>query len=366
MKHVTRSLLCIVACASLLISAGFRETAPAYERARHALDHHNYQVRFSDQHVGRLRSGMSIDRAGRVVAESDFLTRLASEHNSRQHKRFEFAARVPHDLLSATLISEREGTRVTTTLIREDQKYVARIDGHQAARETPWSFTLADYLGVELWLQSEPEPGNELIGQDLDFAALRPTAQVWRLLELNETGHLLGTGALRTATTIQMDADLVPVEFNILDAISVIAVDENAPLPDLASGMHSRFFHVPLDEKLGNHTAIRQLRLAVVAPPALHRAWPLIDPDGVIRSGVAGERQTATTLDPDSQIGSNSDYPTHSEALREVAQALLAQWRTDDQAQQLRELLTFVNTTLTYEHSAAYDPSRANARRWPR
>lgn len=311
-----------------------------------------YQVRFADQHVGRLRSGMSINRAGQIVAESDFLTRLASEYNSRQNKRFLFAARAPHNLLEAELISEREGTSVISTLTRENERYVARIDGFQAARDEAWSFTLTDYLGVELWLQSTPIAGNELIGRDLDFAALQPTSQVWRILESNDTGYRLGTGALRAATTIQMNSDLVPIRFDILDAISVIAIDEHAPLPDLASGMHSRFFHVPIDARLDNHTAIKQLSLNVVAPPALFRAWPLIESDGVIRRDAQADAPDNSSLSPDSQIGSSSDYPTHTPELREVARALVASWRTDDQEQQLQELLAFVHETLTYEHSA--------------
>lgn len=356
--------LCLSACAALIASACGTGSTPAYQRALSATGVHHYQVRFADQHVGRLRSAMSIDRGGQVVAQSDFLTRLASDHNSRQRKRFLFAAREPHALLEAELVSEREGTSVASTLTRQNDRYVARIDSHIAARDAAWSFTLSDYLGVELWLQSNPGTGAELIGRDLDFAALKPTAQVWRVTESNDVGYRLGTGALRSATTIQMDKNLVPTRFDILDAISVIAMNEHAPLPDLASGMHSRFFHVPIDERLANHTAIKQLSLNVIAPPALSRAWPLIDTDGVIRRGPTTEPPESALPSPDAHIGSSRDYPTHNAALRDVAQALVSSWRTDDQAQQLLELLEFVHSTLTYEHSArTTDPAQTLANR---
>ncbi len=357
-----RWLLCAGAGVALLASVSLNDTTLAYERASSAVNTHHYQVRFADQHVGRLRSEMSINRAGQVVAESDFLTRLASDHNSRQRKRFLFAARAPHNLLHAELVSEREGTQSSSTLTRDNQVYVPQIDGHQAALDGDWSFTLGDYLGVELWLQTSPGAGSEMIGRDLDFNALQPTAQVWRVIELNEVGYRLGTGALRAATTIQMNADLVPTRFDILDAISVIAMVERAPLPDLASGMHSRFFHVPIDSRLDNHTAIKELSLNVIAPPALFRAWSLIDSDGVIQRGISASAEDNRMLSPDSQMSSSSDYPTHTSELREVANALVASWRTDDPEQQVLELLEFVHGTLTYEHSArTTDPAQTLA-----
>lgn len=324
---------------------------PAYQRAVATIGETRYQVRFAGQHVGALHNRVQLLRSGAIEVRSDFSTRLSPGEPQRQIKRLVFEAAAPHSLLHASFEVDDQADRsptLTEFAWRDDEMRFQQTRG-PAPQVTPFRYTLGDYLAVELWLESAPDAGTEIIARDLDFTALKPVPQVWQVLELNEAGYLLGTGALRDATTVQMDAALQPVRFQILDALDVLRVDDNAPLPDLAAGMHSRYFHVALDRPLHQHTSLKALELQTDAPDALLDAWPLINDDGVLRSPAA-IAASHSAPEPALARGASDDYPTHEPALRALAAELRQRW--PEPQVYARELVGWVHDRLRYEHGA--------------
>lgn len=350
-----RLTLSVIALGALLLIAAAPHSEPAFDRALGSIGSTRYQVRFAGQHVGALHNTVQLLRSGDIEIRSRLSTRLTPGKPQEQIKRLVFAGKPPHALRSASFeaVAEQTNTPSVTSFRWNDGELTVTQGSRVRSDATHFDYHLADYLAVELWLADNPEIGSELIAQDLDFDALTTMPQVWQARERNATGYLLGTGALRDATTIQMDASLLPKRFRILDALDVLRVDDDAPLPDLADGMHSRYFHVRVDQPLRKHTELVSLTLRAHAsgapgtPAALAEAWPLMDEAGVLRSP---GQIVEPAPKPGEALGASDDYPTHEPALRAIASELKATWpNPDDYA---RELVAWVHSRLHYEHGA--------------
>ena len=153
-----------------------------------------------------------------------------------------------------------------------------------ASSALSWDYRLADYVLLEAWLGRGREPPARVLTRSLDLGELRIEREIWQVVERNRTGYRLRQSSVAGDNEVLLDAELVPVRFDLAGVFSMERVDgpdealawRSAPAADMRA-RHAVSLDIPLDAP----HALTGLTLRVRTDRTLDAsAWPALSPDG--------------------------------------------------------------------------------------
>ncbi len=257
----------------------------------------------------------------------------------------------PHPLLRANHQRRSAASSGTTVTIADGTATIETDDG---LREVAFNETydLSDYLELELWLAEQPRAvGERNATRALDFENLTLTPTSWEVVEGKSGGIAVARQSMIDQTTLDLDENFAPTRLDIAGLFVMERVDD----AESARGWQVNPFqslrtHVPIDQPLENHTALRRLVMGVEdINTSTIPAWLPVtthNNEATIVSDVAVKTMTdAASLEQG--LAETLRYPTSSPRLKRMAErAVLG---LDDRIEQASALTLFVNSFLDYE-----------------
>ena len=317
-----------------------------------------YSLALDDRHLGYWHTRTNRNEAGHWVFESE--QRFAIDRHNPvlvTTTTRTFSDQPPHLLLNATHTqsgrSYLQGIHIKAT---ESGYQSERLPpGTAPATALIWSYTMADYLDFELWLDSEnPDPGRARTVPTLDFERGALINRTFEVVERQPSGYVVENAAPLTATRIQLDERYAPVDVKISGLFNLHRTTRSAALAP-RSTLQSASYYIPSDRRLIDHTRISRLVVGVAGQgadlfDAIERkddGWQLILRANPISSGQVGADHLAGTL----------HIPSRHPDMVSLAQRAFAGLEGDlvDDLQKAQALIRFVNGYLRYRPS---EPSR--------
>ena len=262
-----------------------------------------------------------------------------------------FDASPPHHLVGASHQRRSATTAGTDVSIANGTATITTAD---AAREVgfPYHYQLDDYLELELWLaEGARQVGERRATRALDFENLTISPTSWEVVPGAAGGISVARQSMVDQTTLDLDASFAPTRLDIAGLFVMERVDD----AEAAKGWQVNPFqslrtHVPLDQPLENHTALRRLVMGVedVATRELPAWLPITtqDHNALIVSDVEQRAKTDAASLADA-LAETLRYPTSSPRFKRMAErAVLG---LSSQAEQASALTLFVNSFLDYD-----------------
>ena len=139
--------------------------SPAEQRASALAGERWYRLMLQDQQIGYWHTRTYRDYQGRWWFDSEQRFALKQDEPVTLRTRRIFAREQPQRLLRAEYSQERRNGAERTLIDYDGVNYRATIQhaggGDPTIEQLDWSYTLADYLSFEVWLQDEqPPPGS--------------------------------------------------------------------------------------------------------------------------------------------------------------------------------------------------------------
>lgn len=290
---------------------------------------HWYKIEIGSQHIGYMYNHASQSWRGDLRFETT--THFLSEQNEPTTitRELAFDGRAPHALVYAH--QERregrlvQGTRIETGALEPQSTapYRANLTRNSSVSrvELDWQFTLADFLGFELWLDSGPRSsGDEFLVRSIDFERLRITAKAYSVVERADHGYVVQTATPFAATRTRLDPNFVPQHLSMAGVFEIRRSDESEALA-LTELRNKTDYLFPLNARLDQHETLQTLTLRAAPTP------PQFPDHLTTRAG-----QASVSRDPDEHTGEDLRYPiTHNRVQELVAEARIEQQRNTDE-----------------------------------
>ncbi len=256
--------------------------SPVERAADRLLGERWYRVTVHGDSVGAYMSrGLRGDEGYRF--ETDLRFRLGGGAEVHIADALAFDPGPDYRLRRATHAYESGDTTLRTTVERRGDMLEAVVaDGER--RALSWDYRLADYVLLEAWLGRGREPPARVLTRSLDLGELRIEREIWQVVERNRAGYRLRQSSVAGDNEVLLDAELVPVRFDLAGVFSMERVagpDEalawrSAPAADMRA-RHAVSLDIPLDAP----HALTGLTLRVRTDRTLDAsAWPALSPDG--------------------------------------------------------------------------------------
>jgi hypothetical protein len=262
-----RIVIAGLACALLVALVAWldRPASPAATAARSLLGDRWYSLRLDEKHLGYWHTSNRRDGDGNWVFESEQRFAMNPYDPVSTASLRVFEAHPPHRLLVAEHRQTRrdhvDGLRIELT----DGEYRStRLpEGAPASAPLGWSYTLAEYLEFELWLDTEqPHPGQSRTVTTLDFDRSTLVNRSFDIVDVNELGYAIENAAPLSATHIQLDQRYVPVAIDVAGLFSLRLTSRAEALAP-RSILQLASYYIPTDRRLIDHTHISRLVLDV-------------------------------------------------------------------------------------------------------
>lgn len=300
-----------------------------------------YSISLGPDQVGYMHNHTYRDDAGDWHFDATTHFVLATNEPVNLTKRLVFARREPFALQSAAYTSYRDGGESSTTVTRGEQGYHAVVTrGHQTNElALDWTFTLSDFLAIELWLDTErPQPLAEKAAKSVDFDRLQITQRAYRVAEHNAAGYLIENAAPQAATRTQLNAEYHPTTLSMA-GIFDFAESSRAQALSLNKLRRKTSYLIPVDQRLVNHTDLKSLTLrldyGLEERASLHR---LPDEFELRHSPVIS---TGSGRD---YVGETLPYPISHPSIQAMAQTALS----TDSERQIAKLVNLTHAQLQY------------------
>jgi hypothetical protein len=210
---------------------------------------------------------------------------------------------------------------------------------------------LADYLTVENWLHAEQRNiGDTKLAPTLDLERLSVISKNHRVVDRNALGYELENPALQNPTLIQLDVNYAPVSLEMAGLFSLTRTSAALALAP-RTALQSGSYHIPLNERLRDHTRIERMVLKLESPSDPSTIWPQLQAhDGgwlltLHANPLTSQRDADGTTE-------TSIFPTSSVRVRRMATQAVGAATT--QEAQVAALTHFVNDYIKYQPEAMH------------
>ncbi len=299
--------------------------APELQLATRMTGEHWYGLRADGRHVGYFRTRARFDAAGSWTYNSQTHILMQPGQPLNIEKSLRFAHAFPHGLIEAVhLVRQGDTTEEALSILAEGDGLAAHFeDGRR--QPLAWRYQLADYLGVELALLSDPT-ASSIRARVLDLSQLDAKRRTYTLESSGPT--VLSYGAPLSATRIELDQDFVPLRIHasgLFEFQRTTFADALAP----ANPAFKSSYKIPLSAPLSNISGIERLVIRIDGADLT-----LTGQRGSV-SGSGDRRDPARTL------------PVNDPTLADIARR-----ETADARDPLAALVSWVHHRLTYRAGA--------------
>lgn len=362
--------LALLVCIGLLVDTTLLRGAPETRIAGQLAGDRWYRIRVGERHIGYLHSRANRDWRGRWRFSTDLRFVLEAGAPVRIRQQLTFDALPPHALAHGAQQSERGDVPMDAIeLLPEGAGYrwqsgPAAPDASEATT-TPTrlaAFTLADYLAVERWLANARRgQGDSVSLPNLDFGARALMPRRYQVTASDSRGFVLESAEPDAATRIELDRKLRPRRMNLAGIFELTRVSRTAALAP-RTALQAAAYHVPLDQRLVDHTRITRLRLAAEGDANARQLWPdlvLDDTRGAAERAADDEPSDVielsrgTRADPEAAnrlLAATDLHPADDPALRALARQAVAGTTTG--SAQVAALTEYVHEYLRYRADA--------------
>ena len=314
-----------------------------------------YAMMFRHRPIGHYRANAGRTDGGHFEFHTSLHFKLAGNVATRMTDTLVFHRRFPHALVHAEHASFAGDALQTQVVIANG---VAEVTGNRERRrlDVDADLRLGDYLAIERWLaDAQPAAGQTHSARSLDFDRLEVVADRWRIFARGAGSVDIGKDGQSDATTVRLDANLVPQRMQIgqLFRLQLVADEDTARLWEQQSALFSDLRHVPVDRPIAEPESLRRLVLAV--QHAYDDPVPWLDS---MRSEVlTGDSSSRNAAEPEAAANALADtvnYPASDPELRSLAERAVA--GLDGPGDQAAALVGFVHNHVRY-----HDTERAGS-----
>ena len=314
-----------------------------------------YAVMFRHRPIGHYRANAGRTVGGHFEFHTTLHFKLAGNVATRMTDTLVFHRRFPHALVHAEHASFAGDALQTQVVIANG---VAEVTGDHKRRrvDVDADLRLGDYLAIERWLtEARPAAGQTHSARSLDFDRLEVVADRWRVFARGAGSIDIGKDGQSDATTVRMDANLVPQRMQIghLFSLQLVADEDTARLWEQQSALFSDMRHVPVDRPIADPESLRRLVLAVQHVHDDPVPWL----DSMRSKVLTGDSSSRNAAEPEAAANALADtvsYPASDPELRSLAERTVA--GLDGPGDQAAALVGFVHNHVRY-----HDAERAGS-----
>ena len=258
-----------------------------------------------------------------------------------------FSKLSPHQLLQANYRTIKKSTdnEIEAALIDEHYTVSIRRGSEKSKKKYQWDFYLADYLSVELWLNSRaPKQYDKKVGKTLDLENFRVVNRTYKIGEINNRGYVIENASPISSTKIQLDENYQPLNLTMA-GIFDISISDRKRATSLSNIASKNSLFIPLDQRIVHPTGLSDLRLRI----------QLVDnkSDGIIETipDTLSSFSDSTT-DPNtikSYLAETIRYPIHNPRLSNLDGSPTEVSSLSD----INRLVNYVNSLLQYKENKA-------------
>jgi transglutaminase-like putative cysteine protease len=230
-------------------------------------------------------------------------------------ERLEFDAAAPQRLIEGSYTSGSGARARRVNITRSGDAYTASVDiaGVRSERVIAFDYTLADLLGLELWLSGRHPPAGAMHRvRGLDFERLAPVARSYRVVERRADGYAVANAAPLDEQVLLLDERLIPRALSLAGLFTMTRATAAVRDEPNRSRSHADYNRVALAGAIPRPTEVRRLTLdinqaaatALTPQPGLTLAtergrWSLVsDPArGEAAAGIDASDSAAAALD---------------------------------------------------------------------
>ena len=314
-----------------------------------------YAMMFRHRPIGHYRANVGRTGGGHFEFHTRLHFKLAGNVATRMTDTLVFHQRFPHALVHAEHASFAGDVLQKRVVIANG---VAEVTGDHKRRhvDVDADLRMGDYLAIERWLaEAQPAAGQTHSARSLDFDRLEVVADRWRVFARGAGSIDIGKDGQSDATTVRMDANLVPQRMQIghLFSLQLVADEDTARLWEQQSALFSDTRHVPLDRPIANPESLRRLVLAVQHAHDDPVPWL----DSTRSKVLTGDRSSRNAAEPEEAASARTATVTHPASdpeLRDLAERAVA--GLDEPGDQAAALVGFVHNHVRY-----HDTERAGS-----
>jgi hypothetical protein len=331
--------------------------SPALAMAGYLSGTHWYRVEFADQRVGSYTTSMA-RQLRRVDYTSRLEVTLPGSGPFAVVERLQFDAAAPQRLLAGSYTSGSGARARRISITRSGDAYRASVDtaGVRSEHVIVFDYTLADLLGLELWLSGKhPPAGATHRVRGLDFERLEPVARTYRVVEQRSDGYAVARAAPLDDQVLLLDERLIPRALSLAGLFTMTRATAALQGEANRSRNHAAYNRVALAGSIPHPTEVRRLTLdinhaaamALTAQPGLILAtergrWSLVsDP---------ARADAAAPADTDGSAAVALDLPDDDPRLLDLLER--ARKEAPGTSDTLAALTNFVHGYLEYDDAS--------------
>jgi hypothetical protein len=342
--------VCVTIAAGLLLQ---QANAPVAQRIANQLAGDRwFQISLANDPIGYYHTGASQDPHGLWTFGTTTRFALQADNTVDVTERLLFDSAPPYDLVHAHHTTRRRGQPAEqVVIIRNQDQMIAQYDrgrGPGRGIALDWEYTLADYLGFEIWLnETDRQPGESRSVASIDFNRMQIVPKVFALLGKNPDGYVVESASLLDATVIQLDASLAPISLTTSGLFRFERTTQQEALLT-RTRLNQVSYRIPVEGTIPDHTSVASLRLQIDGPPEIRHIWPMAEAhkDGYSLD-LSATSPTADT-GPVSLL-ETATYPIHHPEVLQLKEAfadVIADAATSDEI--VSALVNFVHNQLIY------------------